>query len=173
MELQERFRVVKKMSKPIIGLENVSKTYMTSEVNIPVLRDVDIKINNGEFVVILGPSGCGKTTLLNLISGIDIPDKGKIEVKGKSLSKTTDKELTICRRDRIGYEAVTQLTFLYIILKYLYSWWFGTYSTINQKFKYLHVYTIYGEIMARYISAVKGGKLIIKDDVEEIYQRIV
>ncbi len=73
------------------------------EVQIQALEDIDLQIQSGEFMVVLGPSGSGKTTLLNLIGGIDSPTKGQVLVNGVDISKFNEKQLTVYRRDAIGF----------------------------------------------------------------------
>ena len=64
--------------KKIIKIKNVSKVYKTGEKEYKALDNVDLELNEGEFVVVLGPSGAGKSTLLNLIGGMDTPTSGVI-----------------------------------------------------------------------------------------------
>ncbi len=78
----------------MIELKNVSKIYKVGEKKVYGVRNLDLVINEGEFVVVIGPSGCGKSTLLNLIGGLDKPSEGEIIVDGKNLSNLNDKELT-------------------------------------------------------------------------------
>ncbi len=84
-------------------LENVSKTYQMGEVEVKALKDVDLTVTKGEFLVALGPSGSGKTTMLNLIGGIDSPTSGKIVVGGHDISTLSEKELTGFRRETVGF----------------------------------------------------------------------
>lgn len=90
-------------SKYIIDLENVSKYYYNKWVATKVLKNVNLKITKGEFVVILGPSGSGKTTLLNIISGMDKATYGKTIINNTNLIWMNDKQLTEFRKDNIGY----------------------------------------------------------------------
>lgn len=89
--------------KKIIKLKNVSKIYKTGEKEFKALENVDLEINEGEFVVILGPSGAGKSTLLNLIGGMDSPTSGTLEVDGKDISNYNESQLTDYRADNIGF----------------------------------------------------------------------
>lgn len=73
------------------------------EVQIEALKNIDLKVKRGEFVVILGPSGSGKTTLLNLIGGIDSPTEGEIFVNGIDISKFNQNKLTLYRRETVGF----------------------------------------------------------------------
>ena len=61
----------------MIKLKNITRTYRTSEIETLALENVDLEINEGEFVAIMGPSGCGKSTLLNIIGLLDNPTSGK------------------------------------------------------------------------------------------------
>ena len=64
------------MANTVIQVQNVSKSYWRDSFEVPVLNDISIEVNEGEFFGLMGPSGSGKTTLLNLIAGIDRPSKG-------------------------------------------------------------------------------------------------
>jgi NitT/TauT family transport system ATP-binding protein len=74
-------------SRAVIEIDGITKTYQTSEGDVPSLRPVDISIENGEFVVIVGPSGCGKTTLLKMIAGLLRPSSGEIRVDGRAVTR--------------------------------------------------------------------------------------
>lgn len=87
----------------IIVLENVSKYYANNLFATRVLSDINLKIEKGEFVVILGPSGSGKTTLLNLISGMDRPTYGNVIVNNQYISTYNNEQLTTFRRQTLGY----------------------------------------------------------------------
>ena len=80
------------MSKEIIKLSNLSKKYFGVSKDISVIKNINLKINEGEFVSLVGPSGSGKSTLLHLIALLDQPTSGDIFFKGKNLSKSTDTE---------------------------------------------------------------------------------
>jgi len=88
---------------PLIQLRNVTKAYEEGEQRRVVLCDADAAIDCGEFAVLVGRSGSGKSTLLNLISGIDLPDRGEVLVDGVCLSALRERERTLFRRDRIGF----------------------------------------------------------------------
>jgi len=89
--------------KIIIKTENLRKDYKEDGVVVHAIRGIDLEIKKGEFTAIVGPSGCGKTTLLNLISGLDMPDEGKVWLDGKAISEMSGKELSDFRRDNIGF----------------------------------------------------------------------
>lgn len=87
----------------MIELRKVSKIYKVGEKKVHGVKNLDLVVNEGEFVVVMGPSGCGKSTLLNLIGGLDTPTEGEIIVDGKNLSNLNDKELTNFRRYKVGF----------------------------------------------------------------------
>lgn len=91
------------INETTVYLEKVSKFYQMGEVKVSALKDVDLEIPRGEFVVVLGPSGSGKTTMLNCVGGIDSPSSGTIVVGGKDISKLNEKELTSFRRGTVGF----------------------------------------------------------------------
>src|SRR3954453_13256558 len=84
-------RVVSGQSVPTsasgIKISGVSKTYRSRDGDVPSLRPLDFKIDEGEFFVVVGPSGCGKSTLLKLISGLLAPTTGEITVGGEKVTK--------------------------------------------------------------------------------------
>lgn len=87
----------------IIQLKNISKIYSTPSINTKVLDNVSLHIEEGDFVVILGPSGSGKTSLMNIISGIDQPTYGSVNVAGFNLPQLSNSSLTNFRQVVIGY----------------------------------------------------------------------
>ena len=87
----------------LLRLESLSKSYLEGEKLHTVLKDVTISFAAGEFVAILGKSGSGKTTLLNLISGIDLPERGTLWLGRQNLSAMNDQERTLLRRKQIGF----------------------------------------------------------------------
>lgn len=87
----------------VIEVENLSKTYQMGEVQLEVLKNINLKINLGEFASIMGPSGSGKSTLLYLLGGLDKPTAGSIKIKGSDISKMSDDQESIMRRREIGF----------------------------------------------------------------------
>lgn len=87
----------------IIGVEDLFKFYGPREDQNAVLRGVNCEVEEGSFVCIMGPSGSGKSTLLHLISGLDEPSAGKIELAGKNLAQLGMTERTLLRRATVGY----------------------------------------------------------------------
>ena len=68
-----------------LTVDNVSKTFNSARGKVDALKNVSLKVEEGEFVCLVGPSGCGKSTLLNLIAGLDMPDSGGIYVENMKL----------------------------------------------------------------------------------------
>ena len=91
------------MEKVIIEVKNVSKKYRDGVEEKYALNDVSLNVYDKEFLVILGGSGSGKSTLLNLIAGLDDIDSGNIIVNGEDISKFNKNQLTLYRRNDIGY----------------------------------------------------------------------
>lgn len=89
--------------KEILRLKDVSKEYGLRGFRTRVLNNINLVVNEGDFISIMGPSGAGKTTLLNLISTLDKPTKGEIIFDGKDITKIKNKELSNLRRDKIGF----------------------------------------------------------------------
>lgn len=87
----------------VIEIENLFKTYSFGKMEVEVLRDVNIKIEKGEFVSIMGPSGSGKSTLLYLIGGLDKPTHGSIKINGKNIAEMNDTDASVMRRKEIGF----------------------------------------------------------------------
>lgn len=87
----------------VIQLTGVYKYYSSPTMTTMILKNIDLIVKKGDFVVILGPSGSGKTTLMNLISGIDKPTYGEVNVAGFELHNLSNNNLTAFRKDVIGY----------------------------------------------------------------------
>ena len=87
----------------MIKTENLQKTFRTEEVETHALSNVNIDIQEGEFVAIMGPSGCGKSTLLNILGLLDNPTGGQYFLNGTDVSKFTEKQRTQLRKGVIGF----------------------------------------------------------------------
>jgi putative ABC transport system ATP-binding protein len=87
----------------LIQIQNVSKSYWRDSFEIPVLHNINLNVNEGEFLALMGPSGSGKTTLLNLIAGIDRPTNGKIIVNSTDISELGESALAKWRSSNVGF----------------------------------------------------------------------
>ena len=87
----------------LIEIRNLSRTYEEGGRERAVLRDANASLYRGEIAVLVGKSGTGKSTLLNLLSGIDLPSSGEVVIDGVSLTRLSERERTLFRRDRIGF----------------------------------------------------------------------
>ncbi|WKZ31892.1 MAG: ABC transporter ATP-binding protein [Thermodesulfobacteriota bacterium] len=88
---------------PLVRIRGLNKSYARGSRVIPVLRDIDLDIENAGFMALMGPSGSGKSTLLNLIAGIDRPDSGTIEIGGIETTSLAESELASWRSDHVGF----------------------------------------------------------------------
>jgi len=82
---------------------DVNKEYRRAGAIIRALADVNLKIRSGEFAFVMGPTGCGKSTLLNVLSGLDLPDSGRIIFDGENIARATEDRLSRLRRQKIGF----------------------------------------------------------------------
>lgn len=92
-----------KTATPIIQVIDIKKSYILGDLEVPVLRDINLKVREGEFLAIMGPSGSGKSTLMNLIGFLDRPTEGTIIIKGLDINKLSDKEVARLRGLEIGF----------------------------------------------------------------------
>lgn len=86
-----------------IRTEHLSKIYHLGDRQVHALQDVNLTVANGELISIVGTSGSGKSTLLHLLGALDTPTEGKVWIAGKDLSVQKDGELSVIRRDYIGF----------------------------------------------------------------------
>ena len=87
----------------IIQFVDVFKSYQNGATSVTALKGVNLSFDAGDFVTIMGPSGGGKTTLLNLLAGLDLPDRGQIYLQERKVSDLSDHDLTLLRRKEIGF----------------------------------------------------------------------
>jgi len=88
---------------PLVQVENVSKSFFLGSQEVKALKGVSITVYPGQLVIIKGPSGSGKTTLINVIGGLDHPNRGAAYYKGRNLQKMSDSSLTELRRTEVGF----------------------------------------------------------------------
>jgi putative ABC transport system ATP-binding protein len=87
----------------MIWMESITKTYRLGEVNVPVLKGINLSIKEGEYVAIMGMSGSGKSTLMNIIGCLDRPTTGQYVLEGRNLTTFNDDELAYIRNQRLGF----------------------------------------------------------------------
>lgn len=87
----------------MIKCTNVNKEFRLRGNIIRALVDINLEIYTGEFIFIQGPTGCGKTTLLNVMSGLDVPDEGSIILDGEDIARASEDRLGAIRRQKVGF----------------------------------------------------------------------
>jgi putative ABC transport system ATP-binding protein len=87
----------------MIRLEEIEKVYRTDRIETVALSNVNLDIQEGEFVSVMGPSGCGKSTLLNLIGLLDVPTKGQVVLAGEPVKSHADRRLAETRNRMLGF----------------------------------------------------------------------
>ena len=87
----------------ILKLTDICKDYVQGKEPVRVLKNVNLTVEQGEYIAIMGPSGSGKTTLMNLIGCLDVPTSGDLELEGKALKDLTDDQLADIRNKHIGF----------------------------------------------------------------------
>ena len=91
------------MTKPVLEISGIGKTYTIGNVVVDALRSVDLQIQKGEYVALMGPSGSGKSTLMNILGCLDTPSRGSYYLNGTDVSHMTDNELAEIRNKEIGF----------------------------------------------------------------------
>ena len=87
----------------MIWMENIRKTYRLGEVDVPVLKGIDLAIEEGDYISIMGASGSGKSTLMNIIGCLDRPSVGHYVLEGQNLTQLSNEGLAYIRNQRIGF----------------------------------------------------------------------
>ena len=96
-------QVIPDGSTPLVEIRNLAKSYRRGGQTVPVLTDITLTIERGEFTALMGPSGSGKSTLLNMLAGIDRPDHGTLRVGGIDIATLREGELADWRAQNIGF----------------------------------------------------------------------
>ncbi|MEP7380887.1 MAG: ABC transporter ATP-binding protein [Gemmatimonadota bacterium] len=91
------------MGPPLLEAVDVARAYALAGVPVLAVRGVSLTIEEGEYVAIVGPSGCGKSSLLNLLGAIDQPTRGRVSLRGRDVSRMSDREATDFRLRHIGF----------------------------------------------------------------------
>ena len=89
--------------EPLVAIRSLSKAYTRGDQVIPVLANIDLDVQAGDYIALMGPSGSGKSTLLNLIAGIDKPTSGEIHVAGVDIAQLSDADLAAWRAAHVGF----------------------------------------------------------------------
>lgn len=89
--------------KQIIEMEGINKYYTVGETKLHVLKNIGLRVSEGEFIAALGPSGSGKSTLMNMIGCMDKPDSGTYYLDGTAIHTAGEKQLTTIRNEKIGF----------------------------------------------------------------------
>ncbi|MDO8339171.1 MAG: ABC transporter ATP-binding protein [Candidatus Burarchaeum sp.] len=89
--------------KEVIELEQVRKSYMMGTYKLEVLKGIDLRLNDDDFVAIMGPSGSGKSTLLHILGLLDIPTTGSVRIGGQEINRLSEDELARLRGEKIGF----------------------------------------------------------------------
>lgn len=88
---------------PVMEFSGVSKIYPLDSGNVTALTDISLQVLSGDFIAIMGPSGSGKSTLLNMMGCLDVPSRGEVYIRGRSIRSLSDDQLTSLRRDELGF----------------------------------------------------------------------
>ena len=87
----------------ILKLDHIYKDYIQGKMVVPVLKDVSLHVEEGEYVAIMGPSGSGKSTLMNIVGCLDRPTKGSYELDGQNVLSLNDRAMAAVRLGKIGF----------------------------------------------------------------------
>src|SRR3954453_8001130 len=90
-------------TRAAVSAVDISKTYGEGEAAVRALCTVSVDVAAGEFLAVMGPSGSGKSTLMHLLAGLDRPTDGEVFIGGEDITVMKDKELTLLRRERVGF----------------------------------------------------------------------
>jgi putative ABC transport system ATP-binding protein len=87
----------------VVAASGITRRYGEGDAAVDALRGVDVQIPRGQFTAVMGPSGSGKSTLMHILAGLDRPTEGHVAIDGRDITEMRDQELTLLRRDHIGF----------------------------------------------------------------------
>jgi putative ABC transport system ATP-binding protein len=147
----------------LIDVRNVFKTYETGAGDVTVLKDITLRVQPGEFISVVGPSGSGKSTLLNMITGIDRPSSGQVNVGGRAVHELSENQLARWRGRYVGvifqfFQLLPTLTVLENVM--LPMDFCGVYKRRERKEQGMHLLEQVGiaEHATKLPSALSGGE---------------
>ena len=140
----------------MIKVENIIKSYGNGESRSQVLQSISLEIKEGDFVVILGVSGSGKSTFLNIISGLERPDSGKVFYDGADITALSDDKLTTFRKENIGF--IFQQYYLLPNMDVDKNVKMGADLAGNKDYKEITEAVGLGEKLHKYPSELSGGE---------------
>lgn len=140
----------------MIKVKDIVKSYGAGENRFQVLKDISLDIEDKDFVVILGASGSGKSTFLNVISGLERPESGKVFYDGKEITALSDSEVTLFRRENVGF--IFQQYYLLPNMNVDKNVKMGADLTDNKDYKTVIEAVGLGEKLHKYPSELSGGE---------------
>ena len=140
----------------MIKARNIIKSYRNGESRFQVLKDISLDIEDNDFVVILGASGSGKSTFLNVISGLERPDSGKVFYDGNEITALSDNELTEFRKKNVGF--IFQQYYLLSNMSVDKNVKMGAALANNKDYKNVIRAVGLGEKLHKYPSELSGGE---------------
>lgn len=140
----------------MIEVKDITKFYGSGESSFQVLKGISLKIEDEDFVVILGASGSGKSTFLNVVSGLERPEGGKVLYSGKDITVLSDRELTEFRRENIGF--IFQQYYLLQNMNVEKNVKMGADLAGNREYKKVIEAVGLGEKLHKYPSELSGGE---------------
>ncbi|MCB9437091.1 MAG: ABC transporter ATP-binding protein [Anaerolineales bacterium] len=149
-------------NKSLITLESVEKIYKTKAGPLKVLKGVNFRVNEGEFVAIVGPSGSGKSTLINMITGIDRPTSGEVYVAGQRLTHLNENQVAKWRGRNVGvvfqfFQLLPTITVLENVMLPMH--YVGTYKG-NRRERAMELLELVDipDVADKYPSQISGGQ---------------
>lgn len=140
----------------MIKVQGITKSYGSGESRFQVLQGISLEMNDGDFVVILGASGSGKSTFLNVISGLERPDSGKVFYDGTDITALSDNELTAFRKENVGF--IFQQYYLLPNMDVDKNVKMGADLAGNKDYKSVIAAVGLGEKLHKYPSELSGGE---------------